>query len=122
MAQIRQKLAKVYIHSQDNGNDFGIIDHLAEVGYDVDFEVVDNGVGNKVISCEIYDAGAYGSPNSFIDAKIRQPKITASKHCPDRKLENALFDSLPTRTIYFATRSGKKATNTFFTCIDNFSF
>ena len=42
---------------QDNGNDFGIIDHLAEVGYDVDFEVVDNGVGNKVISCEIYDAG-----------------------------------------------------------------
>ena len=51
MAQIRQKLAKVYIHSQDNGNDFGII------GYDVDFEVVDNGVGNKVISCEIYDAG-----------------------------------------------------------------
>jgi len=65
---------------------------------------------------------AYGSPNSFIDAKIRQPKITASKHCPDKKLENALFDSLPTRTIYFATRSGKKATNTFFTCIDNFSF
>ena len=47
MAKIRQKLAK----------DFGIIDHLAEVGYDVDFEVVDNGVGNKVISCEIYDAG-----------------------------------------------------------------
>ena len=33
MAKIRQKLAKVYIHSQDNG------------------------VGNKVISCEIYDAG-----------------------------------------------------------------
>lgn len=57
MAKIRQKLAKVYIHSQDNGNDFVIIDHLAEVGYDVDFEVVDNGVGNKVISCEIYDAG-----------------------------------------------------------------
>lgn len=57
MTKIRQKLAKVYIHSQDNGNDFGIIDHLAEVGYDVDFEVVDNGVGNKVISCEIYDAG-----------------------------------------------------------------
>ena len=57
MAKIRQKLAKVYINSQDNGNDFGIIDHLAEVGYDVDFEVVDNGVGNKVISCEIYDAG-----------------------------------------------------------------
>ena len=42
MTKIRQKLAKVYIHSQDNGNDFGIIDHLAEVGYDVDFEVVDN--------------------------------------------------------------------------------
>jgi hypothetical protein len=57
MTKIRQKLAKVYIHSQDNGNDFGTIDHLAEVGYDVDFEVVDNGVGNKVISCEIYDAG-----------------------------------------------------------------
>ena len=33
MAKIRQKLAKVYIHSQDNGNDFGIIDHLAEVGF-----------------------------------------------------------------------------------------
>ena len=57
MTKIRQKLAKVYIHSQDNGSDFGIIYHLAEVGYDADFEVVDNGVGNKVISCEIYDTG-----------------------------------------------------------------
>ena len=65
---------------------------------------------------------AYGSPNSFIDTKIRQPKITASKHCPDKKLENALFDNLPTLTKYLATRSGKNATNTFFTCTASFSF
>lgn len=26
-------------------------------GYDVDVEVTDNGTGNEVVSCEIYDVG-----------------------------------------------------------------
>lgn len=84
MAKIRQKLAKVYIHSQDNGNDFGIIDHLAEVGYDVDFEVVDNGVGNKVISCEIYDAGGRKTMIKNNRTAMNAYKKTREKHGGDR--------------------------------------
>ena len=53
---------------------------------------------------------------------MRLPRITASKHCPERKLENVLLDNLPTLTIYFAVFSGRKATNTFLTCTDNLSF
>ncbi len=65
---------------------------------------------------------AYGSPD---DVSLMQKSDSLKSQLLSTALIkslNALFDSLPTRTIYFATRSGKKATNTFFTCIDNFSF
>lgn len=40
-----------------------IIDALVGSGYDVDVEVTDNGTGNEVVSCEIYDVGGGSKKN-----------------------------------------------------------
>lgn len=34
-----------------------------DYGYDVDVEVTDNGTGNEVVSCEIYDVGGGNKKN-----------------------------------------------------------
>lgn len=57
MAKVRQRLGKNYIHSNDRWIQSIIIDALVGSGYDVDVEVTDNGTGNEVVSCEIYDVG-----------------------------------------------------------------
>lgn len=51
IGKVRQRLGKESIQSI-------IIDALVGSGYDVDVEVTDNGTGNEVVSCEIYDVGA----------------------------------------------------------------
>ena len=56
MGKIRQRLGKVYIHSEERSIQSIIIDALADHGYDVDVEATNNGT-NEVVSCEIYDAG-----------------------------------------------------------------
>ena len=54
MGKVRQRLGKAYIHTKEESI---IIDVLVGSGYDVDVEVTDNGTGNEVVSCEIYDVG-----------------------------------------------------------------
>lgn len=62
MSKIRQRLGKAYIHTKEIGIQSIIIDALANHGYDVDVEVTDNGTGNEVVSCDIYDVA--GSKNN----------------------------------------------------------
>lgn len=62
MGKVRQRLGKAYIHTKEIGIQSIIIDALANHGYDVDVEVTDNGTGNEVVSCYIYDVG--GSKNN----------------------------------------------------------
>lgn len=57
MGKVRQRLGKAYIHTKEESIQSIIIDALVGSGYDVDVEVTDNGTGNKVVSCEIYDVG-----------------------------------------------------------------
>lgn len=57
MGKVRQRLGKAYIHTKEESIQSIIIDALAGSGYDVDVEVTDNGTGNEVVSCEIYDVG-----------------------------------------------------------------
>lgn len=57
MGKVRQRLGKAYIHTKEESIQSIIIDALASSGYDVDVEVTDNGTGNEVVSCEIYDVG-----------------------------------------------------------------
>ena len=57
MGKVRQRLGKAYIHTKEESIQSIIIDALVGFGYDVDVEVTDNGTGNEVVSCEIYDAG-----------------------------------------------------------------
>ncbi len=57
MGKVRQRLGKAYIHTKEESIQSIIIDALANHGYDVDVEVTDNGAGNEVVSCEIYDVG-----------------------------------------------------------------
>ena len=51
MGKVRQRLGKAYIHTKEESIQSIIIDAL------VDVEVTDNGTGNEVVSCEIYDGG-----------------------------------------------------------------
>ena len=55
MGKVRQRLGKAYIHTKEESIQSIIIDALVGSGYDVDVEVTDNGTGNEVVSCEIYD-------------------------------------------------------------------
>lgn len=55
MGKIRKKLGKAYIHTNEELIQSIIIDALADSGYDVDVEITNNGAGNEVVSCEIYD-------------------------------------------------------------------
>jgi hypothetical protein len=57
MGKVRQRLGKAYIHTKEESIQSIIIDALVDSGYDVDVEVTDNGTGNEVVSCEIYDVG-----------------------------------------------------------------
>lgn len=57
MGKVRQRLGKAYIHTKEESIQSIIIDALVGSGYDVDVEVTDNGTGNEVVSCEIYDVG-----------------------------------------------------------------
>ncbi len=57
MGKVRQRLGKAYIHTKKESIQSIIIDALVGSGYDVDVEVTDNGTGNEVVSCEIYDVG-----------------------------------------------------------------
>lgn len=57
MGKVRQRLGKAYIHTKEESIQSIIIDALVDHGYDVDVEVTDNGTGNEVVSCEIYDVG-----------------------------------------------------------------
>ncbi|MED9814708.1 hypothetical protein [Anaerostipes sp.] len=57
MGKVRQRLGKAYIHTKEESIQSIIIDALVGFGYDVDVEVTDNGTGNEVVSCEIYDVG-----------------------------------------------------------------
>lgn len=57
MGKVRQRLGKAYIHTKEESIQSIIIDALVGSGYDVDVEVTDNGAGNEVVSCEIYDVG-----------------------------------------------------------------
>lgn len=57
MGKVRQRLGKAYIHTKEESIQSIIIDALVNHGYDVDVEVTDNGTGNEVVSCEIYDVG-----------------------------------------------------------------
>ena len=57
MGKVRQRLGKAYIHVISGTHQSIIIDALVGSGYDVDVEVTDNGTGNEVVSCEIYDVG-----------------------------------------------------------------
>ena len=55
--KVRQRLGKAYIHTKEEPIQRIIIDALVASGYDVDVEVTNNGTGNEVVSCEIYDVG-----------------------------------------------------------------
>lgn len=57
MGKVRQRLGKAYIHTKKESIQSIIIDALVGSGYDVDVEVTDNGTGNEVVSCGIYDVG-----------------------------------------------------------------
>ena len=57
MGKVRQRLGKAYIHTKEESIQSIIIDALVNHGYDVDVEATDNGTGNEVVSCEIYDVG-----------------------------------------------------------------
>ena len=57
MGKVRQRLGKAYIHTKEESLQSIILDALVGSGYDVDVEVTDNGTGNEVVSCEIYDVG-----------------------------------------------------------------
>lgn len=57
IGKVRQRLGKAYIHTKEKSIQSIIIDALVDHGYDVDVEVTDNGTGNEVVSCEIYDVG-----------------------------------------------------------------
>ena len=57
MGKVRQRLGKACIHTKEESIQSIIIDALVDSGYDVDVEVTDNGTGNEVVSCEIYDVG-----------------------------------------------------------------
>lgn len=57
MGKVRQRLGKAYIHTKEESIQSIIIDALVDHGYDVDVEVTDNGTGNEIVSCEIYDVG-----------------------------------------------------------------
>lgn len=57
MGKVRQRLGKAYIHTKEESIQSIIIDALVGFGYDVDVEITDNGTGNEVVSCEIYDVG-----------------------------------------------------------------
>lgn len=54
---VNKKEFKGYIHTKEEFIQSIIIDALVGSGYDVDVEVTDNGTGNEVVSCEIYDVG-----------------------------------------------------------------
>lgn len=57
MGKVRQRLGKAYIHTKEESIQSIIIDALVDHGYGVDVEVTDNGTGNEIVSCEIYDVG-----------------------------------------------------------------
>lgn len=63
MGKVRQRLGKAYIHTKEESIQSIIIDALVCSGYDVDVEVTDNGTGNEVVSCEIYDVGGGSKKN-----------------------------------------------------------
>lgn len=63
MGKVRQRLGKAYIHTKEESIQSIIIDALVDSGYDVDVEVTDNGTGNEVVSCEIYDVGGGNKKN-----------------------------------------------------------
>ena len=63
MGKVRQRLGKAYIHTKEESIQSIIIDALVDHGQDVDVEVTDNGTGNEVVSCEIYDVGGGSKKN-----------------------------------------------------------
>lgn len=63
IGKVRQRLGKAYIHTKEESIHSIIIDALVGSGYDVDVEVTDNGTGNEVVSCEIYDVGGGSKKN-----------------------------------------------------------
>ena len=66
------------------------------------------GISDKApISTLIRDA--YGRPIKSMDTPNISPRIIASTHCPDIKLENVLLESSATSRISFANFSSKNA-------------
>ena len=57
MGKVRQRLGKAYIHTKEESIQSIIIDALLDNVFEVDDEATDNGTGNEVVSCEIYDVG-----------------------------------------------------------------
>ena len=65
---------------------------------------------------------AYGIRNIVMLITNMLPSIHASRHCPDRKLENVVSAICITSRIFLLVCSGISAYITFFNCLASVSF